>query len=80
MLTKLIEFALSNRLLVIASVLMVAALGVYNALRIPIDAVPDMTNTQVQILTDAGSLSPIEVEQYVSYPVEATMVGIARRR
>ena len=76
MLTKLIEFSLSNRFLVIIAVAMVAGLGVYNALRIPIDAVPDMTNTQVQILTDAGSLSPIEVEQYVSYPVEATMAGL----
>ncbi len=76
MLTKLIEFSLANRFLVIIAVAMVAGLGVYNALQIPIDAVPDMTNTQVQILTDAGSLSPIEVEQYVSYPVEATMAGL----
>lgn len=76
MLTKLIEFSLQNRFLVIIFVLIVAGAGVYNALRIPIDAVPDMTNTQVQILTEAGSLSPIEVEQYVSYPVESTMAGL----
>lgn len=76
MLTKLIEFSLNNRFLIIIGVLLVAGLGAYNALRIPIDAVPDMTNTQVQILTNAGSLSPIEVEQYVSYPVEATMAGL----
>ncbi len=76
MLIKLIDFSLSNRFLVIIAIAMVAGLGAYNALRIPIDAVPDMTNTQVQILTEAGSLSPIEVEQYVSYPVEATMAGL----
>lgn len=76
MLTKLIDFSLANRFLIIVIVFLVAGLGVYNALRIPIDAVPDMTNTQVQILTEAGSLSPIEVEQYVSYPVEATMAGL----
>ncbi len=76
MLTKLIEFALNNRFFVIIGVAIIAGMGVYNALRIPIDAVPDMTNTQVQILTEAGSLSPLEVEQYVSYPVEAAMSGL----
>ena len=76
MLSKLIEFSLQNRFLVIILVALVAGLGIYNAPRIPIDAVPDMTNTQVQVLTEAGSLSPIEVEQYVSYPVESTMAGL----
>ncbi len=75
-LSQLIKFSLSNRFLVIIGVLLVAGMGIFNALRMPIDAVPDMTNTQVQILTDAGSLSPLEVEQYVSYPVEATMAGL----
>ena len=50
--------------------------GVYNAVMIPIDAVPDMTNVQVQVVTEAGSLSPLEVERYVTYPVEATMGGL----
>ncbi len=76
MLIKLIDFSLNNRLLIVVAIFFVAGFGIYNALRIPIDAVPDMTNTQVQILTSAGSLSPIEVEQYVSYPVEATMAGL----
>lgn len=76
MLTRLIEACLANRLLVIVLVALVAVSGVYNALRIPIDAVPDMTNVQVQIITDAGSLSPLEVEQYITYPVEAAMGGL----
>ncbi|MEZ6095721.1 MAG: efflux RND transporter permease subunit [Pirellulaceae bacterium] len=76
MLVKLIEFSLNNRFLIIVGIALVAGMGLYNALRIPIDAVPDMTNTQVQILTSAGSLSPLEVEQLVSYPVEATMAGV----
>ena len=76
MLSHLIEFCLNNRLLVIIIAALVAVFGVVNGFAIPIDAVPDMTNVQVQILTEAGSLSPIEVERYVSYPVEATMAGL----
>ena len=45
-------------------------------MNIPIDAVPDMTNVQVQVVTKAGSLSPLEVEHYVTYPVETTMNGL----
>ncbi|MFO0913744.1 MAG: CusA/CzcA family heavy metal efflux RND transporter [Pirellulales bacterium] len=76
MLSRLIEISLENRLLVIVLVGLVAALGLYNATQIPIDAVPDLTNTQVQVITEAGSLSPIEVERYVTYPVESTMGGL----
>ena len=76
MLSRLIEVCLDNRLLVIVLVIFVAVAGAYNALRIPIDAVPDMTNVQVQVITEAGSLSPLEVEQYITYPVEATMGGL----
>ena len=76
MLSKLIEACLENRLLVIIFVGLVAVSGAYNALNIPIDAVPDMTNVQVQVITEAGSLSPIEVERYVTYPVETTMGGL----
>src|SRR4029079_490580 len=50
--------------------------GIDRATQIPIDAVPDMTNTQVQVITEAPGLSPIEVEQYVTYPVETTMRGL----
>ncbi len=76
MLIKLIDFSLNNRFLIIVLMSLVAVMGVFSALQIPIDAVPDMTNTQVQILTDAGTLSPLEVEQLVSYPLEATMSGL----
>jgi len=76
MLTRLIDLCLKNQFIVIALTLLVAVSGVYNALRIPIDAVPDMTNVQVQILTEAGSLSPLEVERYITYPVEAVMGGL----
>ena len=76
MLTKIIEFSLINRGLVIILTLLMAGAGLYSALNLPIDAVPDMTNVQVQVVTDAGSLSPVEVERYVTYPVENTMGGL----
>ncbi|MEQ9409999.1 MAG: CusA/CzcA family heavy metal efflux RND transporter [Fuerstiella sp.] len=76
MLTRLIELSLTNRMLVLILVFLMACGGMYSAIHLPIDAVPDMTNVQVQVVTDAGSLSPIEVEQYVTYPVEAVMGGL----
>lgn len=76
MLTKLIEFSVINRGLVIILTLLMAGAGFYSALKLPIDAVPDMTNVQVQVVTDAGSLSPVEVERYVTYPVENTLGGL----
>jgi heavy metal efflux system protein len=77
-LSRLIEFSIANRLLVISVTLLVAVGGAYSALYLPIDAIPDMTNVQVQVLTDAGSLSPVEVEKYVSYPIETAMAGLPR--
>lgn len=76
MLTKIIEFSVANRGLVIILTLLMAAAGLYSAINLPIDAVPDMTNVQVQVVTSAGSLSPIEVERYVTAPVENTMGGL----
>ncbi len=76
MLSALIEFSLKNRFLVIALVGLMALAGVHAALTIPIDAVPDMTNVQVQVVTEAGVLSPLEVERFVTYPIEATMNGL----
>ncbi len=73
MLTKIIELSLINRGLVNILTLLMAGAGLYSALNLPIDAVPDMTNVQVQVVTDAGSLSPVEVERYVTYPVRNTM-------
>ncbi len=76
MLQKLIEFCLANRFLVLVATGLMAVGGVASALRLPIDAVPDMTNTQVAVITNAGSLSPVEVEQYITYPIEASMSGL----
>lgn len=76
MLSQLIEFSLKNRFMVLAGVGLMAVAGAYHAVHLPIDAVPDMTNTQVTVVTDCGTLTPLEVEQYVTYPVEWTMSGL----
>ncbi|QDT73150.1 efflux RND transporter permease subunit [Lacipirellula limnantheis] len=76
MLQRLIEFSLANRFLVFAATAIMAIAGARCAVLLPIDAVPDMTNVQVTVITDAGSLSPVEVERYVTYPVESTMSGL----
>jgi heavy metal efflux system protein len=78
MLSELINISLSNRFLVIALFCLLAIGGVVSALHIPIDAVPDMTNTQVIVLTEAAGLSPLEVEQYVTNRVEVAMGGLPR--
>jgi cobalt-zinc-cadmium resistance protein CzcA len=78
MLTALIKISIENRFLVLVLTVLMAAGGVYSALHLPIDAVPDMTNTQVTVITTAGALSPLEVERYITYPVEWTMAGLPR--
>src|SRR5579872_1322375 len=78
MLTALIKLSIENRFLVLVLTFLMAVGGVYSALHLPIDAVPDMTNTQVTVITSAGALSPLEVERYITYPVEWTMAGLPR--
>ena len=77
MLQRLIEFALNNRFLVIVGTLLMSGMGIRSALRLPIDAVPDLTNTQVTVITSAGSLPPVEVERQVTYPIEWAMGWLA---
>jgi heavy metal efflux system protein len=72
----LIRFAINRRWLVVAATLLVAAIGVYSTLKLPIDAVPDITNVQVQINTEAPGYSPLETEQRITYAVENAMAGI----
>jgi cobalt-zinc-cadmium resistance protein CzcA len=58
------------------AVLAMAAIGVYSYQKLPIDAVPDITNVQVQINTSASGYSPLEVEQRVTFPIETVMAGL----
>lgn len=78
MINRLIELALKQRLLVIAAVVLMAALGISSLNNIPIDAFPDVTNIQVQILAEAPGLSPVEVEKLVTFPIEVGMNGLPR--
>lgn len=76
MFERIIRLAIEHRWLVLLAVLGMAGLGVYNYQRLPIDAVPDITNVQVQINTAAPGYSPLEVEQRVTFPVETVMAGL----
>src|SRR5688572_4491535 len=76
MLDQTISFSIRHRWLVLLAALVLAALGVYNYQRLPIDAVPDITNVQVQINTEAPGYSPLEAEQRVTYLVETAMAGL----
>src|SRR3954463_11923125 len=76
MLNALIHGALRNRFLVLMGTLLIAGMGVHSALNLPIDAVPDLTNVQVQVITEAPALSPMEVESLLSFPVEGAMSGL----
>jgi len=76
MIDRLLEFSIRNRALVILGVLLVGALGLRAAQQLPIDAVPDVTNVQVQVLTTAPALGPLEVEKFITFPVETVMSGL----
>ena len=78
MLTRLVDFSLENRALVLIATALAVVGGGYALTRLPIDAVPDITNVQVQVLTKAPALGPVEMEQFVTYPVEAAMNGLPR--
>ena len=76
MLETIIRSSIQRRFLVLAVIAMLCALGLWNFTKLPIDAVPDITNTQVVINTEAAGYTPLEVEQRVSYSVENAMAGL----
>lgn len=73
---RIIELSLKYRFLVIVLALLVIGVGVYDLRRLPIDAVPDITPNQVLILTRAPGLGPVEVERFITFPVETSMSGL----
>lgn len=78
MLARLIDACLDNRWLVIVALLLATGFGVMQALRLPIDAFPDLTNNQVVVITECGPMSPTEVEQLVTYPIETALIGVPK--
>ena len=78
MIHAIIRFSVKQKLLIGLLVLAWIGLGWYSARQLPIDAVPDITNNQVQVVTTSTSLAPQEVEQLITYPVEVAMANIPR--
>lgn len=76
MINAILDFSLKNRFLVIMGSLLLLAAGVFSAMHLPVDAVPDITNTQVQINTAVPGLAPEETEKIVTYPLELALAGI----
>ena len=78
MIKRIIDFSLDNRFLVVVLWLLAAALGLQSMASLPVDAVPDVTNIQVQVLTNSPGLAPQEVESFITFPVESAMSGLPR--
>ncbi len=78
MIDKILEFALRQRAFVLLGTAALLFIGTWSAIRLPIDAVPDITNVQVQINTSVPSLAPEEIEKLVTYPIEVEMGGIEK--
>ena len=73
---RIIEFSLKYRFLIIVLTCLAIGIGIRSLQRLPIDAVPDITPNQVLILTRAPGLGPVEVERFITFPVETAMSGL----
>ncbi len=76
MFERILHISIYQRAIVLMAVLMMAIIGAYSYQKLPIDAVPDITNVQVQINTNAPGYSPIEAEQRITFPIETIMAGL----
>ncbi len=76
MLDRLLEFSVRQRVFVLLATVILIGIGVWSALRLPIDAVPDITNIQVQVNTSVPALAPEEIERLVTFPIENEMAGV----
>lgn len=76
MINKIISFSINNKLLIGIFTLTLIFVGIWSASKVPLDAVPDITNNQVQVITQAPNLGTEEIEQFVTYPVELSMSNL----
>lgn len=76
MIDKILEFSMRQRSFVVLAAIALLGTGIWSSLHLPIDAVPDITNVQVQINTEVEGLAPEEIEKLVTYPIEMEMAGI----
>lgn len=78
MIRSLVDFSLDNRVAILLGTLVLIGVGVWSMMNLPIDAVPDVTNVQVQILTKAPALGAEEIERFITFPIESVMNGVPR--
>jgi heavy metal efflux system protein len=78
MINSILHLAIERRILFLCSTLLIVAIGIWSYQKLPIDAVPDITNVQVQINTAAPGFSPLETEQRITYAVETALAGIPK--
>src|SRR5215217_4020324 len=75
MIDSVIRWSLRNRAVIIALALVLTAIGVYTARRMPVDVFPDLTAPTVTVITEAHGMAPVEVETQVTFPIEAALNG-----
>ncbi len=78
MIAKILKFSIQQRWVMLSLTLLMGGLGVYNLTHLNIDAVPDITNIQVQVTAQAAGLSALEIEQRITFPIETGMAGLPR--
>ena len=78
MIDAIVRLSVERRYLMLSLILVLIGVGVWSFQRLPIDAVPDITNVQVQINTEAPGYSPLETEQRITFPVETALYGLPR--
>jgi heavy metal efflux system protein len=78
MLAKILQFALQQRLLILLATAILIGSGLWAMKKLPVDAFPDVTNVQVQILTQSGGMAPTEVEKLITFPIETSMGGLPK--
>ncbi|MCB9508495.1 MAG: efflux RND transporter permease subunit [Myxococcales bacterium] len=78
MINRIVDFSLNNRFLIIVMWLLALGVGIQSMRDLPVDAVPDVTNVQVQVLTNSAGLAPQEVESFITFPVESAMSGLPK--
>lgn len=76
MLDKIIDFSINNKLIVGLCTVVLIGVGIWSITKVPIDAQPDITNNQIQVITQAANLSTVDIEQFVSYPIEIAMSNL----
>ena len=78
MIDSILQFSIARRGLVLSLIFLILGMGIWSYQKLPIDAVPDITNVQVQINTKAPGYSPLEAEQRITYPIERALSSLPK--